>query len=148
MGKYLHRYNTLEEFKKDYNEEDGGINSFVCSAGTFTYDRYVNEMGGAYFWKNGDKELATPWRNPKVGEWNPEIGTGAYDLDNNTGVEITEVGPEEEPGEYIEPWVSLTKYKQTESLHVDSVIDSGAIQWENVDLEYVGLVDYYISSLV
>ena len=108
MGKYLHFYETFDEFQKDYNDE-GVINSFVCSAGTFTYDRYENIQGGdAYFWKNGDKELATPGRNPKVGSWDYNAGTGAWDDNNETGVEITAVG-EVEPGKYIEPWVSYTE---------------------------------------
>lgn len=110
MGKYLHHYTSLDEFQKDYND-DGGINSFVCSAGTFMYDRY-EENDGIYFWKNGDKELITSYRSPKVGAYNYEDGTGAYDIDNNTGVEITEVG-EVQPGKYQEPWVSYTDDKTT-----------------------------------
>lgn len=108
MGKYLHHYKSLPDLEKDYNDFDG-IKSFVCSAGTFIYDRY-EENGGIYFWKNVDKELITENRTPKVGAYNYEDGTGAYDLDNDAGVEITAVG-EIEPGKYKEPWVSYTEYK-------------------------------------
>jgi hypothetical protein len=108
MAKYLHYYTSENDFNKDYNDLDG-IGSFVCSAGTFTYDRYdENEVG--YVWKNGDKELITQNRNPEVGPLNYSEGTGAYDLDNGTGVEITSIG-DEVPGKYQEPWVSYTEYK-------------------------------------
>ncbi len=110
MGKYLHHYTSESDFQADYNDE-GSPNSFVCSAGTFTYDRYGeidNGQPAVYFWKNGDKELITPWRSPKVGAYNYNAGTGAWDIENNTGVEITSVG-ETEPGKYEEPWVSYTE---------------------------------------
>jgi hypothetical protein len=110
MGKYLHYYETLNGFEKDYNDESG-IKTFVCSAGTFTYDRYENEMGGAYFWKNGDKELITNARTPKVGPFDYNAGTGAWDLEEEEGVEITAVG-EIEPGKYVEPWVSYTTHEK------------------------------------
>ncbi len=106
MGKYLHHYKSLPDLEKDYNDFDG-IKSFVCSAGTFIYDRY-EENDRIYFWKNGDKELITENRTPKVGAYKYEDGTGAYDIDNNTGVEITAIG-EIQPGKYQEPWVSYTE---------------------------------------
>lgn len=103
MGKYLHHYKSLPDLEKDYNDF-GWIESFVCSGGTFMYDREDTD----YIWKSGDKELITPLRNPKVGSFDWYAGTGAYDSDNDAGVEITSVG-ETKPGKYYEPWVSYTE---------------------------------------
>ena len=147
MGKYLHRYLDLNDFDKDYNDY-GVANSFTCSAGTFTYDRYEEIEGEpAYIWKNGDKELITPNRNPKVGVWDGDYdkGTGAYDIDNNTGVEITEVG-EVEPGKYYEPWVSYTTYTAATQVSGDwwFAQEDGLVNQKEgtAVLKYVGKVDW------
>ena len=111
MGKYLHLFESPSDFQEAYYD-DGGPASFVCSGGTFVYDRheikyeedYVDEF---YVWKNGDKVLITWGRIAKVGPYNYENGTGAWDGVNQNEVEITAVG-ETIPGEYHEPWVSLT----------------------------------------
>lgn len=134
MGKYLHHYTSESDFQTDYNDE-GGIKSFVCSAGTFTYDRYEEvQVGVAHFWKNGDKELVTPWRAPKVGAWDYDTGTGAWDNDNEIGVDITAVG-EEEPGKYIEPWVSYTTDIRTDTFKGTLTQLHGTPE---VTLEYAG----------
>ena len=54
------------------------VDSFVCSAGTFTYDRYEETEWPTYFWKNGDKELVTDQRNAAVGNGCGN-DSGAYD---------------------------------------------------------------------
>jgi hypothetical protein len=126
MGKYLHYYEGLENFQKEYTNVQDGIMSFVCSAGTFVYSGYkVTQQTPAHVWKNGNKELVTPWRNPKVGEWDYDDGTGAFDIDGQSGVEITSVG-DVEPAKYHEPWVSYTTYiepahtKGLSLYHIDS----------------------------
>ena len=149
MGKYLHYYDDLGNFKRDYADNDGGVNSFVCSAGTFTYDRYGNEYDGTYYWKNEDKELVTPWRNPKVGAWDYDAGTGAYDNDGDTGVEITAVG-EIEPAKYHEPWVSYTTYiepahtKGLSLYHIDSTPTDTPVDFTDVVLTLAHEVDFTV----
>lgn len=140
MGKHLHHYKSLLDFEKEYSSDFPHVNSFVCSAGTFTYDRIDDEFGG-YIWKNGDKELVTTNRIPKVGVYDYAAETGAYDTYNEVGVEITAVG-EIEPAKYYEPWVSYTEDE------IPSKV-SGVIQLPNWDipgqltLEYVGPCDFY-----
>jgi hypothetical protein len=112
MGKYLHHYTSLDEFQANYND-NGGPASFVCSAGTFVYDRY-EEINNhiVYVWVNGDKELWTLQRKAAVGDGCGEL-SGAYDPEAQEGdgcIEITAVG-EAIPGTYIEPWVSYTDDK-------------------------------------
>ena len=125
MGKYLHFYDDLEKFKEDYADSETAVTTaFVCSGGTFLYDRYEEKKGMvAYFWKNGDKELLTPQRTPKVGSWNYDEGTGAYDNLNRTGVEITEVTTEPHNPAYYEPWVSYTEYEMPTAITGDHLIE-------------------------
>ena len=137
MARYLHYYENEPDFQAEYYDE-GGINSFVCSAGTFTYDGYEDPI---YYWKNGDKELLTPWRDPKVGAWDYNAGTGAWDDDNDTGVEITSVG-EIEPGKYVEPWVSAH-----EGHYIDFIANIAGQGEKAQRADYVGNVDIYYAPL-
>ena len=106
--KYLHLIDGKDQFISDYND-DGGIKTFTCSAGTFTYKAYDGD-GNAYLWENGNIELATPNRLPVVGPFNYESGTGAFDFNNNSPVEILSVGEVQE-GKYRKPWTSVTDYQ-------------------------------------
>jgi hypothetical protein len=106
MAKYLHYYETFEGFQRGYNDEEGGPDSFVCSAGTFTYNgaKIILNDVMAYVWINGSKELLTQERIPAVGDM-------AHDMDdpnNPIEVEITSVSSVIIPETYIEPWVSYT----------------------------------------
>ena len=134
MGKYLHYYENESNFKDEYYD-DGGIVSFVCSGGTFTYDRYdtIDDMQ-AHIWVNGDKELITYLRTPKVGTWDSTAGTGAWDYDEGIGVEITAVG-EVVPGKYHAPWVSATECNLK-----NLTIHAGELDYE---CKYIGEVDVY-----
>ena len=144
MGKYIHKYNSLSAFTEDYEDESVLlVVSFVCSAGTFTYDTY--EAGiQAYVWVNAQKTLWTPDRNPKVGAFDYPNGTGAYDPDNDNGVEITLINTEQHEGKYLEPWVSATKYEQITKISGDwwFAKESGnySIKDGTVELEYIGEV--------
>ena len=103
--RYLHKYDSEAEFQYDYYS-DPMIGSFECSAGTFTYDSY-NPKKNYHIWVNGDKQLVTYARLPKVGAYDADAQTGAYDTDNDTPVTITALGLV--TGGYVEPWVSYTK---------------------------------------
>lgn len=103
MAKYLHYFETLSQFEEEYNETEPLVISFICSAGTFTYDRHEDEYG-EYVWKNGNKELMTGRRILKVGD-------SAYDPENDAYVEITAIG-ETESLKYYEPWVSYTPHEK------------------------------------
>lgn len=106
--KYLHYYENYKEFNSDYLD-DAGPSGFTCSGGTFTYDRYDEnymDNGPAYIWLNGDKVLLTPSREAKVGAFDYDEGTGAYDGVNDNPVEILTVG-ENEQGKYGSPWTSF-----------------------------------------
>ena len=40
MGKYLHRFKTLESFNEAYGDSASTlVTAFTCSSGTFVYDR-------------------------------------------------------------------------------------------------------------
>ena len=106
--RYLHKYDSEAEFQYDYYSGPM-IGSFECSARTFTYDSYYPRRD-YYIWVNGDKQLVTAGRNPKVGDFDVDAQTGAYDTDNDTPVTITALGPE--TGGYVEPWVSYTKDRE------------------------------------
>lgn len=130
MGKYLHKYDNPGDFEKDYyNEKEV---TFECSLGTFSYSGY-NASESAYAWVCGEKVLMTYNKTPKVGPFVPGEGTGAYDPDDDSNVEITAVN--EAPGKYIEPWVSATAVNRIK-LYV-SYSD------ETLWFDYVGEVDVY-----
>lgn len=105
MGKYIKFYKKDADFKPEYWSESyfepwvslteevdkpGEIVSFVCSAGTFTYDSYDDNYR-AYVWVNGSVWLATPVREPKVGAFDYGSGQGAYDIENDVPITITTV---------------------------------------------------------
>lgn len=119
MGTYIHKFNSIEEMEKSYKDVQSGPESFECSAGTFTWEqkKWVEGWNDfAFFWTNGDTELVTRSRTPKVGiidyedpetfdlgafTWNEQI----VDLDNP--IEIISVG-KVVPARYHAPWVSAT----------------------------------------
>lgn len=147
MRKYLHRYESLSAFTADYEDSMSAPTvSFVCSAGTFTYDSY-DENIQAYVWINQAKELWTPVRNPGVGLPDWDAGTGAYDPDNDNDVEITQVNQEAREPKYIEPWVSATANDYTESIHVADIMAYGSSSRQDADLIFEGVVDYEISDI-
>jgi len=115
--RYLHKYDSEAEFQDVYYS-DPQSNSFECSAGTFTYASYnsFGPFGRYYSWVNGSKQLATVGRNPKVGDFDADAQTGAYDKDNNTPVTITAVGPQ--TGGYHEPWVSYTEDRKVKKFTI------------------------------
>ena len=47
--------------------------------------------GHVYVWLNGENQLITPFRNPKVGGFDIDSETGAWDTTTNTGVEILSI---------------------------------------------------------
>jgi hypothetical protein len=151
MAKYLHFYDDFEKFKEDYADSETAVTTaFVCSGGTFLYDRYEKMVQGeAYVWKNGDKELWTPWRTPKVGPWGFSEGTGAYDSPNGTGVEITEVITEPHNPSYYEPWVSYTEYEMPTVVTGNLVEGSGeeVVSYGACTLKFVEGVDGYSETV-
>lgn len=122
MGKYLHLFEDFDEFQWEYPDY-GGPGSFVCSAGTFTFNGYDSE-GLWYKWKNGDKTLFTDERIVASGDY-------AYDMispGNVTDIPINSVG-ETKPGKYYEPWVSYTESATTTGItgftvNADSIVFS------------------------
>ena len=105
--KYLHKFETVEEFNTVYeNTVSEIVTAFTCSEGTFTYSGSVDIEGyTSYVWTNGDKTLGTDTRNP-------EVGTEVYY--NGSYIEIMAVSttPADPSTFYHEPWVSAVKYEQ------------------------------------
>jgi hypothetical protein len=65
--KYIHTYNTIEEFESDYGDDSPSlVVSFDCELGRFTYVGY--NYRPAYIWKNGGVTMVTPQRNVAVGD--------------------------------------------------------------------------------
>ena len=120
-------FKSMESFLAAYHDDNGGPAYFTCSGGTFNYDKPVNSSW--YLWKNGDIVLGTPLRTPKVGAWDLDAGTAAYDENNDNPVEILTVG-EVMPGEYKKPWVSCTKYEVNDSLEANV---TGSISGQTYD---------------
>jgi hypothetical protein len=120
MGKYLHRFTTLESFNEIYDDSATTIiTAFTCSAGTFVYDR-CDETGAMpeYIWKNGNTELITNYRDVAVGN-NCGWSSGAYDPVEDTCIEITAISTVEHDAAYKAPWVSYTTYEKDSELSGD-----------------------------
>ena len=65
--KYIHTYDTIAEFERDYNDDAASaVVSFDCELGRFTYVGY--NYRPAYIWKNGGVTMVTPKRNVAVGD--------------------------------------------------------------------------------
>ena len=65
--KYIHTYNTIEEFEKDYSDDVASlVVSFDCELGRFTY--VGHNYRPAYIWKNGSVTMVTPRRGVVVGD--------------------------------------------------------------------------------
>ena len=118
MGKYLHRFKTLESFNEAYGDSASTlVTAFTCSSGTFVYDRYDENTYPypAYVWKKEEKELITFTRNPEVGLGCLDNSHGALDPDEEFPaqcVEITAVSTIEHDAAYKAPWVSYTTYEK------------------------------------
>ena len=128
--KYIHTYNTVEEFEAVYNNDASTlVISFDCELGRFTFDRelYVEAWDQTvYCWTNGEVILDTEVRNPIVGDsaYNDDPdGDGTPfepgDDDDYQEYGITAVQTEEPESGYFEPWVSLTR--ENEAVHYNKL---------------------------
>lgn len=123
MGKYLHLFETVNEFMDQYYDMNTARTTSVTTEdGTYEYGgvEYNYETGGrlmvVHVWKKDDN-----WQNWRVTEYNgsvptPQVGDILRNYSRYTQYKtITAITTEaREPG-YQEPWVSYTE----ENEHVD-----------------------------
>lgn len=113
MAKYIHKFDTIEEFFNTYSDTDTIMTvSVICENGTYVYDGYrFIDVGGArlserHIWKkdNLDDYYFTYDRNPNVGD---KLGYEGFTIDSRYETITATNVVSKEPG-YIEPWVSYT----------------------------------------
>lgn len=104
MGKFLHKYRTIEEFEAAYQNEGQVVATAITisvSAGTYVFDH--QEYGGGFYWKDSNNNEA--WTEKRF----PAVGDEAYDITASWArVTVASVLTETPEATYIEPWVSLT----------------------------------------
>ena len=111
MGKYIHKFDTIEEFANTYFDTETIMTvSVICEDGTYVYDGYrLIDIGGArlserHIWKKDNEYYFTFLRNPNVGD---ELGYEGYSISSRYKTITATNVVSKEPG-YIEPWVSYT----------------------------------------
>ena len=149
MGKYLHKFESFEDFDAVYNGNNLPL-YFETADGTYYYS---GEDDGVHWWVKdlgGENEhwLFTQSRIPKVGIWtdcenepDPDEFPGAVDDEKTCPdwfVEITSVQTFE--GEYVEPWVSYTEYGKPTG--ITGVFFYDDTYEGDISLTYDGEVDY------
>jgi hypothetical protein len=132
--KYIHTYDTIEEFERDYNDEtEYTVASFDCELGRFTFvgEQYVEQWEmTVYTWTNGDVTLDTERRNPSVGNkaYNDDPdGDGTPfepgDDDEYEEYVITAIQREGPEPTYIEPWISYTRENEKTNYNKPVIIN-------------------------
>jgi hypothetical protein len=111
MGKYIHKFDTSEEFFSTYSDTDTiKTVSVICENGTYVYDGFRSiDIGGArlnkcHIWKKDNAYYFTYVRNPNVGD---KLGYEGYSISSRYETITATNVVSSEPG-YIEPWVSYT----------------------------------------
>ena len=146
--KYLHRFNSQQEFEQAYNDHgkyDIGVAAVVAGGVTYYYDPEMSDDRAHYF-VNEDKSATvyTEYRNPVVG--NTVILNGS-----STWLEITDVIYQDAVEGYQEPWVSyvegqsgVTYNKKMEG--IDLALPSGLIWAErNIGAAFPEQSGYYFA---
>ena len=114
--KYIHTYDTIEEFEIDYADDlVSAVTSITCELGVFTY--VDDESSRIFVWKNGDLLLETQFRNPSVGELCATLETP------RTFYEITDIQAEDHDPAYVEPWISYTREDRRTHYNKEEIIN-------------------------
>ena len=122
--KYLHKFETEQEFKEEYDDRAPHVTAISVSGYTNLMFVGGGQGGDDSVWTcSGDSSVTfyTMYRNPKVGYW-------AYD-GNGYGARITAVQTDGNDPKYLEPWVSLT---EKQSYLLTFGVQSTNEEWELV----------------
>ena len=137
MGKYLHKFESIEDFRENYFDEYERITTaFTTTDGTFTLqEENIHEEGegfmhAVYVWTCGNITAETE---------SHLIETGDTVYVNGQGREVTSVSNVTNNPKYLVPWVSYTKREYPAKF-------KATINGTEQEFAYQGMVDYYYND--